>query len=47
MSDLNYYSLLIYINENKLNLKHQSKNRGFITYEEALEDGLVEALKLI
>ena len=47
MSDLNYYSLLIDINENKLDLKNQSKNRWFNTYEEALEDGLQEALKLI
>lgn len=44
MSDLSYYSLLIDINENKLNLKHQSKSRGFNMYEEALEDGLQEAL---
>ena len=47
MSDLSYYSLLIDINENKLDLKNQSKNRGFNTYEEALELGLQEALKLI
>ena len=47
MSDLSYYSLLIDINENKLNLKHQSKSRGFNMYEEALEDGLQEALELI
>lgn len=47
MSDLSYYSLLIDINKNKLNLENQSKNRGFSTYEEALEDGLLEALKLI
>lgn len=47
MSDLSYYSLLIDINENKLDLKNQSKNRGFNTYEEALEVGLQEALKLI
>ena len=47
MSDLSYYSLLIDINENKLNLKNQSKNRGFSTYEEALEDGLLRALKSI
>ena len=47
MSDLSYYSLLIDINENKLNLRNQSKNRGFDTYELALEDGLQEALKLI
>ena len=47
MSDLSYYSLLINIDEDKLNLSNQSKNRGFITYEEALEDGLFEALKLI
>ena len=46
MSDLSYYSLLVDINENKLNLKHQSKNREFNIYEEALEDGLQEALKL-
>ena len=47
MSDLSYYSLLINIDEDKLNLSNQSKNIGFITYEEALEDGLKEALKLI
>ena len=47
MSDLSYYSLLINIDEDKLNLSNQSQNRGFITYEEALEDGLFEALKLI
>ena len=47
MSDLSYYSLLINIDEDKLNLRNQSQNRGFITYEEALEDGLFEALKLI
>jgi hypothetical protein len=47
MSDLSYYSLSVDINENKLNLRNQSKNRGFDTYELALEDGLQEALKLI
>lgn len=47
MSDLSYYSLLIDINKDKLALNNQSKNKSFIKYEECLEDGLFEALKLI
>ena len=47
LADLSYYCLIIDINENKLNLSNQSKNIGFIIYEDALEDGLFEALKLI